>query len=182
MTHSIKTIRITEFTKLAQQNKPIVVDVRTAAEINNEYYEGALNLPVQNTNSSEIEQCLQQCDYRDNDPVYLLCASGQRARKIANKWMASITNPIIVIEGGITAMKQEGVTLKKGPGNVISLDRQVRITTGALVLISAVLGTYLNSAFYSVGAFIGVGLVFAGITNTCGMAMLLARMPWNRKA
>jgi hypothetical protein len=64
--------------------------------------------------------------------------------------------------------------------NVISLERQIRITAGSLVLLGALLGWFLHPACVSLSAFVGAGLIFAGITNTCGMGLLLARMPWNQ--
>ena len=62
----------------------------------------------------------------------------------------------------------------------ISLERQVRIAAGSLVLLGAVLGWLVHPAFVGLSAFVGAGLVFAGVTDTCGMGLLLARMPWNR--
>ena len=62
----------------------------------------------------------------------------------------------------------------------ISLERQVRIAAGSLVVVGALLGWSVHPAFVGLSAFVGAGLVFAGITDTCGMGMILARMPWNR--
>ena len=63
---------------------------------------------------------------------------------------------------------------------VISLERQVRIAAGLLVLVAVTLGWLVHPAFLGLAAFVGAGLVFAGVTDTCGMGLLLARMPWNR--
>lgn len=62
----------------------------------------------------------------------------------------------------------------------VSLERQVRITAGSLVLIGAILGYFVHPYWIGLSAFIGAGLAFAGITDTCGMGMMLARMPWNQ--
>jgi len=62
----------------------------------------------------------------------------------------------------------------------ISLERQVRIAAGSLVLLGAVLSLLVHPYFIGLAAFVGAGLVFAGVTDTCGMAMCLARMPWNQ--
>ena len=85
----------------------------------------------------------------------------------------------MVIEGGINALNSAGVAIEKGSSNVISLERQVRIAAGSLVVVGVVLGTVLNQWFYALAGFVGAGLVFAGVTDTCGMGMMLARMPWN---
>jgi hypothetical protein len=87
-----------------------------------------------------------------------------------------------VIEGGLSSLKQQGLATEQGQGKVISLERQVRIVAGLLVLIGVVLGTWYNLWFYGLSGFVGAGLAFAGITDTCAMGMALARMPWNNKA
>jgi len=66
-------------------------------------------------------------------------------------------------------------------GPVISLERQVRITAGALVVTGVVLGWFVHPGFYGLSAFIGAGLVFAGITDICGLCLLLAKLPWNKR-
>lgn len=176
-----KTISVNDFITLTQNNaKSIVIDVRTAAEVNNEYFEGVINLPVQNITPSTFEASLAECGCETNEPVYLLCGSGMRAQKAAEQLIDTVSNPLVVIEGGISAMKYSGINLKRGSGSVISLERQVRIAAGSLVLLGAVLGALVAPAFYGLSAFVGAGLVFAGVTDTCAMGMMLARMPWNR--
>jgi hypothetical protein len=85
---------------------------------------------------------------------------------------------VVTIDGGIIALAQEGVVLE-GSGSAWSLERQVRLVAGALVFLGSFL-SLLQPYFLAVPLFVGAGLMFAGITDTCGMAMLLARMPWNR--
>jgi hypothetical protein len=86
---------------------------------------------------------------------------------------------VVNVEGGTLACEQAGLPIVRGR-KAISLERQVRIAAGSLVVTGAVLGYLVHPAFIGLAAFIGAGLVFAGITDTCGMGMLLARMPWNR--
>jgi Flp pilus assembly protein TadB len=92
-----------------------------------------------------------------------------------------IDSPLVVIEGGLNSLKQQGLTPQQGQGKVISLERQVRIAAGLLVLIGVVLGTWYSPWFYALSGFVGAGLTFAGVTDTCAMGMALARMPWNGK-
>jgi len=87
---------------------------------------------------------------------------------------------LIIIEGGLNALKAAGAKTIIGSKKTISLERQVRIAAGALTLLGVVLGFTLSSSFFALSAFVGAGLMFAGITDTCGMGMVLARMPWNR--
>ena len=86
---------------------------------------------------------------------------------------------IFVVEGGTNLWKMEGLPIEEGK-SIISLERQVRIGAGSMVLLGTLLGVFVNHYFFIIPAFVGAGLVFAGVTDTCGMALILARMPWNR--
>ena len=88
-------------------------------------------------------------------------------------------SPPCAVEGGTLACVESGLPVVRGM-KAISLERQVRIASGLLVLLGALLGWLVHPAFIGLSAFIGAGLVFAGVTDTCGMGMLLARMPWNQ--
>ena len=72
--------------------------------------------------------------------------------------------------------------MDRGAGRVISLERQVRIAAGSLVLTGVILAWFVNPCFIGLSAFVGAGLIFAGITDWCGMGLLLAKLPWNAKA
>ena len=84
------------------------------------------------------------------------------------------------MEGGTVACLKQNLACKKGDSNVISLERQVRVAAGLLVLTGVLLGLLIDRAFFGISAFVGAGLIFAGITDWCGMGLLLARAPWNR--
>jgi predicted branched-subunit amino acid permease len=86
---------------------------------------------------------------------------------------------VLVVEGGTDLWNEQKLPVEKGTA-VMSLERQVRITAGSLVFIGTLAGLFANRAFLVLPAFVGAGLVFAGITDTCAMGMLLAKMPWNR--
>lgn len=86
---------------------------------------------------------------------------------------------LTVIDGGIEAYGQHGGETVRGKG-AIPLDRQMRIIAGSLVLLGAALGAWVSPAFYGLSAFVGAGLVFAGITDICPMMMGVAKLPWNR--
>jgi hypothetical protein len=83
------------------------------------------------------------------------------------------------VEGGIQAWQANGLSVTRGHSRVIPLERQVRIGAGLLVLLGIALGALVHPACYAISAFVGAGLVFAGVTDWCGMAMILAKMPWN---
>jgi hypothetical protein len=111
----------------------------------------------------------------------VLCHSGGRAAKAVERFRQAGFTKVTSIEGGTVSWERAGLPVVRGAGNVISLERQVRISAGSLVLVGAALGWLLHPAFFGLSAFIGAGLVFAGVTDWCGMGMLLARMPWNRR-
>jgi rhodanese-related sulfurtransferase len=113
------------------------------------------------------------------DPLYTICRSGARGRQAAEKFRAAGYTNVINVEGGTLAWERAGLPVVRGK-KTMSLERQVRIAAGLLVLLATALGVLVHPAFLGLTAFVGAGLVFAGITDTCGMGMLLARMPWNR--
>jgi hypothetical protein len=85
----------------------------------------------------------------------------------------------VSVEGGTKACEHTDLPLVRGK-KAISLERQVRIVAGSLVLIGVILGTWVHPYFYGLSGFVGAGLLFAGISDTCGMGMLLSKMPWNQ--
>jgi 3-mercaptopyruvate sulfurtransferase SseA len=115
-----------------------------------------------------------------DQPVYLLCRSGQRATKAAEKLaQAGFAQPI-VIAGGTLAWIDANLPVTRGAAKVISLERQVRIAAGAIVFTGVLLAQFVNLHFIWLSGFVGAGLIFAGVTDFCGMGLLLAKMPWNK--
>ena len=110
--------------------------------------------------------------------ILLLCRSGRRAREAAALLEGRTGVQPVVIEGGIEVWKQAGYPTRKEKGP-ISLERQVRIAAGSLVPAGLLLDTVLPGARF-LSYFVGAGLIFAGVTDTCAMGLLLARLPWNR--
>ncbi len=115
----------------------------------------------------------------NSGPVYLLCASGIRATKAAEQLKRAGLDDVVVVEGGTNAWAAAGLPVVRGR-KTISIERQVRIGAGTLVLIGTGLGWFVHPAFFILSAFVGAGLVFAGVTDICGMAIVLAKAPWNR--
>jgi hypothetical protein len=112
-------------------------------------------------------------------PLYVICRSGSRGKQACEKLVAAGHANVINVEGGTQAWEAAGLPVVRGQKG-ISLERQVRIAAGSLVLVGALLGYFAHPYWIALAAFVGAGLVFAGITDTCGMGMLLARMPWNQ--
>ena len=110
----------------------------------------------------------------------MVCKSGKRSEQAAQKLIAAGFSEIALLEGGTDAWVASGFRVHTAEKRPWSLERQVRVVAGTMVVISALLGLALSPWFFSWTVFVGAGLVFAGVTDTCMMAAILGRMPWNR--
>ncbi len=147
------------------------IDVREPAEFRLEKIPGARLLPLSQLphGASSIER---------TRPVLLVCQSGNRARKAADELMKQGFSDVRVLEGGLRAWKAAGKPVIS-QSRLWSMDRQVRFSAGLLVLTGVAAGSLLHPAWYLLSGFVGAGLAFSAITDTCTMALVLARMPWN---
>lgn len=174
---AIQTIEPHEFAKLAKSGKAIdLIDVRTPVEFNEIHVATARNIPLDRLDAAAV---MQARNGSAADPVYIVCRSGGRGRQACEKFAQSGFVNVFNVEGGTLACVDAGLPIVRGK-KAISLERQVRIAAGLLVLTGALLGWLVHPAIIGLSAFVGAGLIFSGITDTCGMAMLLARMPWNQ--
>lgn len=150
-----------------------VIDVREFSEFNSERVAEAKLMPLSN-----FERHAADIDH--SKPVYLMCRSGNRATQAAERLAAKGFADIHVIKGGMQAWAAADLPVVLGGSKVWSLERQVRFTAGILILTSVILGFAVSQYFFIVSGLLGAGLTFAGATDWCGMAMVLARMPWNK--
>lgn len=156
-----------------------VLDVRTPVEFAEVHVPQAHNVPLDKFDPKSL---LASGRVKKDQPVYLLCRSGARASKAAEKLAKDGLDNGVVVEGGTLAWIDAGLPVNRGAAKVISLERQVRIVAGALVFIGVLLAIFVHPYFIALPGFVGAGLVFAGITDFCGMGLLLAKLPWNTKA
>jgi rhodanese-related sulfurtransferase len=155
----------------AQGRKLQLIDVRTPVEYREVHAEGARNVPLDTLDPATLP--------REPDAlVVVICRSGSRGKRACEKLLAAGWQNVVNVEGGTQAWEAAGLPVQRGP-KMMSLERQVRIAAGSLVLLGLGLA-WFHPIFLALSAFVGAGLVFAGVTDTCGMGMLLARMPWNR--
>jgi len=176
-TLTASTITVSELgAKLAVGDRFDLVDVRTPAEYVEIHAEPARLVPLDRLSADEIRKLRTTSG---DSPVYVICKSGNRGRQACEKLMAAGLNAVNV-EGGTTAWAAAGLPVVRGR-KTIGLERQVRIVAGAMVFAGTLLGAFVNPLFLIVPGFVGAGLVFAGVTDTCGMAMMLAKMPWNQR-
>ncbi len=173
---AVKTINVQELReKILRGEKVELLDVRTPAEFQELHVPGANLVPLDRLDPKTFMAGRNGT----SEPLYVLCRSGNRARKAYEKFLAAGFDNVVCVEGGTLAWEQAGFPVNRGR-KVMSLERQVRIAAGLIVVVSSLLGLFVHPYFAAIAAFVGAGLVFAGITDTCGMAMILARMPWNQ--
>ena len=152
-----------------------LLDVRTPMEFREIHIPFARNVPL---DELDIAQLIRD-RHSATQPLYVICRSGSRGRQACEKFLAAGQPNVVNVEGGTLAWEQAGLPVVRGK-KAISLERQVRITAGSLVLLGATLGMFVHPYWIGLSAFVGAGLIFAGLTDTCGMGLLLSKMPWNR--
>lgn len=173
---SISTIAPQELYQRHQDGQTIeLIDVRTPAEYRATHATLARNEPLDHFDPARLA-----ADHNgsSDEPLYVICQSGSRGHKACQQLIAAGYPNVVNVSGGTQAWEQAGLPVVRGK-KTVSLERQVRIAAGFLVLLGAVLSV-VHPAFVILSGLVGAGLIFAGITDSCAMGMLLARMPWNQ--
>ena len=174
----MKNISASEFANLVLSGQQLdLIDVRTPVEFRALHVTIARNAPLDRLDPNEIEAARNGTA---SEPLYVVCRSGGRSRQACEKLLAAGVNNVINVEGGTMACVSAGAPVVRGK-SAIPLNCQVQIITGVTVVAGAV-ATVLTSNLYwlSLPILMGAGLVFSGLTNTCAMGTMLARMPWNQ--
>ncbi len=166
-------LKPTEAAERLKSGNAILVDIRERDEFAREHAPGAVSHPLSTFDRSVPEP-------RPGQTVIYTCRTGQRTAMNGVRLAACVLGQVYVVEGGLEAWKAEGLPTRKDASQPIELMRQVQMTAGGLILLGAALGLLIHPAFWGLSAFVGAGLFFAGATGFCGMARLLAAMPWNR--
>ena len=161
--------------QLADQLDAELIDVRTPVEFREVHAANARNVPL---DALDPHAVMQQRGDKEK-PLYLICRSGSRGQQAQRKFLDAGYDNVVNVAGGTEAWAVAGLPVVRGK-KAMSLERQVRIAAGFLVLVGALLAIFVDERFAAISAFVGAGLMFAGITDTCGMGMLLAKMPWNQ--
>jgi rhodanese-related sulfurtransferase len=153
----------------------LLVDVRDDSEYADERIDGALHVPLGTIDHAALARAA------GDRKIVFQCQRGPRSKQAAERH-AEEAGPAFYLEGGITAWRAAGRPTSGGGRRGMPIMRQVQIAAGSLVVIGVAMGFFLSPWFLALAAFVGCGLVFAGATGHCGMAMLLHRAPWNRPA
>ena len=176
----MRTITPNALNSLREKNgTTALLDVRTPSEHAQIHVPGVHLIPLDRLDATELEGV---AGFSKDTPVFILCHSGGRAKQAAEKLSRAGYQDCVVVEGGTSAWAANGLPVVRGTSRVIALERQVRIAAGALVLIGVLLSHFVNPAFIWLSGFVGAGLIFAGVTDWCGMGILISKMPWNARA
>jgi rhodanese-related sulfurtransferase len=167
---NLRSISATEAKRLVDEGA-VLVDIRGADEHARERIPAAQNHPLDR---------LVRID-SGGRPVVFHCKSGNRTATNASKLAAATDCAAFMVDGGIESWKRAGLPVLADRGQPLELQRQVFIVAGGLVLLGVLLSLLADPHWIGLSAFVGAGLVFAGVTGWCGMAKLLAVMPWNRR-
>jgi rhodanese-related sulfurtransferase len=168
---AIKTITPIEAHRLIDSGASLI-DIRAPDEHARERIAGALNVPLDRLSA----------DAAGGDVLIFHCRSGMRtAQAVPALAAAADGRDCYILEGGISAWGNAGLPVEKARGAPIEMQRQVMIAAGSLVLLGTLLSLFLSPLWIAMAIFVGAGLTFAGISGFCGMARLLALMPWNRR-
>lgn len=168
---SVQTIAPARLAELMAREKGVeFIDVRTPAEYESIHAEGTRLVPLDSLDPGK---------FQPGKPLYVICKAGVRGAKACEKLAAAGIRPVINVEGGTDAWAAAGLPVTRGR-HTISLERQVRIAAGSLVLLGVIFSYLIHPGFIALSAFVGAGLIFSGVTDTCGMGMMIAKAPWNR--
>ena len=159
--------------RIVAGEKPYLVDVRAPAEHQALHVPGVELIPLDRLDATTVA--------KDRGVVHLLCGGGGRATRAAEQ-LSAAGIACCVVAGGTRGWAAAGLPVERGTGGAISIERQVRIGAGSLVLLGVVLSLTVHPWAIALSGFVGAGLVFAGITDWCGMGLLLAKAPWNQVA
>ena len=159
---------------LLEDGAAVLIDIREPDEHARERIPQATNAPLSRLEGTPLP--------RGRAPIAIFhCRSGARTAEAAQRLLATGFAEVRCLEGGIEAWKKAGLPVALDRAAPLPLMRQVQIAAGSLVVLGVVLAALVSPWFVLLAGFVGAGLVFAGVTGFCGMARLLAVMPWNRQ-
>jgi rhodanese-related sulfurtransferase len=172
---SAEPISAHEAADLIAGGEAMLVDIREVDERARSHIPGSAHAPVSRLGSDPL-------GIPPGSTVIFHCQSGSRTAQNAGALAAAAPGcRVLLVEGGIGALSAAGVKIAEDKQAPLPIMRQVQITAGSLVVLGAVLGALIDVRFHALSAFVGAGLVFAGIMGLCPMANFRALMPWNRR-
>jgi rhodanese-related sulfurtransferase len=179
MINSSNISQLTEIDAISLKQKldlqeVILVDVRESGEYATEHIVGSISIPLSTFDQNLIEN-------NGDKPLVICCQSGMLSSRASQKLLDNGYDHVVQLKGGLSSWKAAGLKTQVDRHVPISLFRQVQIVAGSLVAIGTGLGVFVSPWFLVLSGFVGCGLVFAGVTNTCAMGMLLMKLPYNQR-
>ncbi len=171
----VQSVSTRQLAEIAGSAGMHLLDIRTPEEFAALRIAGSINVPLDRLDPRALMASIDA-----DDAVYCICQTGTRSQFAAAELRSAGFRHVVHVDGGTNAWVAAGMPVKRGLRSVIPLDRQVRIAAGGLVVAGIFAGALLHPAGYWIAALVGAGLAYAGFTGTCGMSVLLAKMPWNR--
>ena len=160
--------------RLVQEgNGPLVVDVRTAGEFRTVHIPGSRNVPLPTLREHRDELL----PHLDGD-VVLVCRSGARAARAEELLAEAGLRNLRVLDGGMNAWEMADAPVNRGAERW-DMERQVRLVAGSIVLTTGLAGLFVPGV-HLIGTAVGAGLVYAAVSNSCAMGVLLSKLPYNR--
>ncbi|MEA5619542.1 rhodanese-like domain-containing protein [Cronbergia sp. UHCC 0137] len=172
---TLQTIDAHTLNHLLEQNAVTLIDVREPSEYVGEHIPGAIMVALSRFEPGRIPQ-------NEKKQVVLYCRSGNRSKMAAQRLFEAGFSSVTHLDSGLSAWKAAGYPTKINRNAPISLMRQVQIVAGSLVFTGTLLGAFVSPWFLILSGFVGAGLMFAGITDTCMLGMLLAKLPYNQRS
>lgn len=170
----LETLSVQEAFVRLKSGQLRLIDVREGDEYAREHIAEAVLAPLSVFEAANLK-------LEAGKAVAFMCRGGSRTAQACDRLAAHVEGQAYVLEGGLNAWKQAGLPVVVDTKQPLELMRQVQIAAGSLILLGALLGALVHPGFWGISAFVGAGLLFAGVTGFCGMANLLAVMPWNRR-
>lgn len=171
---SMSKISPADLQRRLQADSAVLIDIREPAEYAREHIQGARLVPLSAIDSHDF-------DTQHGKAAVFTCRSGNRTAMNATRLLAKGFREAYVLDGGLDGWKRAGLPVHFNADAPLDLQRQVQIAAGGMALAGAVLAWLVSPWFILLSGFVGAGLMMAGVTGFCGMARLLAVMPWNRK-
>lgn len=167
---------IQDLKKMQVENQAFcLIDVRTPSEYASGHIPGAINMPLGSIHNEVVKQ------KAEGKKIITACRSGGRSKQACQQLLNQGFQDVASLAGGTEAWQQQGYSVEGTGKDVMSIERQVRIVAGLLVLLGVGFGYLIAPVFFALAAFVGAGLVFSGVTDFCGMAIVLGKLPYNNQ-
>ncbi|MCC7260833.1 MAG: rhodanese-like domain-containing protein [Alphaproteobacteria bacterium] len=170
----LRTVNAATLKQWLDNQEAVLLDVREPAEYEAESIAGSTLRPLSGISKASLPDC-------SGKKLVIHCRKGGRGTSACEKLLAEDpTLEIFNLEGGIASWAEAGYPLRSSGGFFLPLDRQVQLTIGLMLMLGSLLGYFLSPLFFLLTGFLGMGLTLAGLTGFCGLALLMAKMPWNQ--